>query len=150
VLLQERSPEKLQQFFEAYGAPEAAAMCYLLATAENQSMVGGGSGCYKTSRVGMCLSQARYGSDSLVKIIDIVNLHICMLFRQCEPLRLELPTEGPTHFLDTLLNKSLLPLLNRFAAALCCCRCPLMLLVRSGWLRRPSLRWRTRCWWASR
>lgn len=38
ALLQERSPEKLQQFFEAYGAPEAAAMCYLLATAENQSM----------------------------------------------------------------------------------------------------------------
>lgn len=38
ALLQERSPEKLQQFFEAYGAPEAAAMCYLIATAGNQSM----------------------------------------------------------------------------------------------------------------
>jgi hypothetical protein len=46
LLLQERSPEKLQQFFEAYGAPEAAAMCYLLATAENQSMVGGRHCCF--------------------------------------------------------------------------------------------------------
>ncbi|KAF8069564.1 NUP155 [Scenedesmus sp. PABB004] len=35
---QERAPEKLQQFFEAYGAAEAAAMCYLLATADGVSM----------------------------------------------------------------------------------------------------------------
>eukprot|EP00879_Flechtneria_rotunda_P022745 GHRR01024022.1.p1 GENE.GHRR01024022.1~~GHRR01024022.1.p1 ORF type:complete len:934 (+),score=353.75 GHRR01024022.1:671-3472(+) len=38
ALLQERAPEKLQQFFEAYGAPEAAAMCYLIAASENQSL----------------------------------------------------------------------------------------------------------------
>lgn len=39
VYLQERSPDKLKQFFDAYGAPEAAAMCYLVATQERQSMV---------------------------------------------------------------------------------------------------------------
>jgi hypothetical protein len=38
-MLQERSGEKLKQFFEAYGPAEAAAMCYLLATADKQSMV---------------------------------------------------------------------------------------------------------------
>jgi hypothetical protein len=39
VVLQERSGEKLKQFFEAYGPAEAAAMCYLLATGDKQSMV---------------------------------------------------------------------------------------------------------------
>jgi hypothetical protein len=37
--MQEHSAEKLKQFFEAYGPAEAAAMCYLLATSDKQSMV---------------------------------------------------------------------------------------------------------------
>jgi hypothetical protein len=75
VPLQERSPEKLQQFFEAYGAPEAAAMCYLLATAENQSMVGGCSCCV--------LVLGLIGSSYLL------HTPICMLFRPSEPLHLQ-------------------------------------------------------------
>eukprot|EP00878_Enallax_costatus_P016050 GHUV01016827.1.p1 GENE.GHUV01016827.1~~GHUV01016827.1.p1 ORF type:complete len:1150 (+),score=458.72 GHUV01016827.1:567-4016(+) len=38
ALLAERSADKLKQFFDAYGAPEAAAMCYLIGTQDRQSM----------------------------------------------------------------------------------------------------------------
>lgn len=32
AILEERSAQRLEQFFSAYGAPEVAAMCFLLAT----------------------------------------------------------------------------------------------------------------------
>jgi hypothetical protein len=75
VLLQERSPEKLQQFFEAYGAPEAAAMCYLLATAENQSMVRGRRCCVLRGKRKLGMQRSQHKQQLLVFQGSIGSFH---------------------------------------------------------------------------
>jgi hypothetical protein len=146
VVLQERSAEKLKQFFEAYGPAEAAAMCYLLATS-NQGLVG--------ARESVTHAQQAQGRS--VATLPFVPLQIkpvacctSVPLTIAQQLRVQLSLQHAMPVLSHLcphpkLTQLPLCLAPTYTQTCCCCCCRHH--RASPW--RLLLPWRTPPLWAS-